>query len=277
MFRPVAPAALVTGAVRGWHIVLLYGLIFVSVYVASAKLAQHVDPDLRNAWRMLVMQGASTFLVAIVTLAVPELRKAIPGLYRRKQPPGLDAGDCALFTALMVAWSFGAYRILILLPLLHWNPSLFSFLGFTEHSSHAGSAPVALFILAAISIIAPLAEELVFRGYLLNLWLHRWGAWPAILMSSLVFGLGHFQFAAFAGVAGIFFALVYLRFGSLWPSTILHGLYNLVGGPYGIAGFFLEKKQAEVLHLSAWIPELVLALAFFPLLFLFWRRFRPST
>jgi membrane protease YdiL (CAAX protease family) len=177
----------------------------------------------------------------------------------------------------MVAWSFGAYRILLLMPLLHWNPSLFSFLGFTEHTSYASSAPVALFILLTITVIAPVAEELVFRGYLLNLWLHRWGAWPAILMSSLVFGLGHFQFAAFAGVAGIFLALAYLRFGSLWPPTILHGLYNLVGGPYGISYFFLEKKQAEILHLSAWIPEIVLTLAFFPLLFLFWRLFRPAT
>jgi len=273
--RHAPPALLVEGAVRGWHILFLYVLIFVSMIVASGKLTAHMAPEIRISWQLLLLQAMSASLVAIVTLAVPELRRSLPALYARARA-GLDAADVALFIAVMVAWTFGAHRFLVLLPLLRWDPGLFGFLGFSDHFTPDGGAS-ALFVLLATVFVAPVAEELLFRGYLLNLWMRRWGTWTGIVLSSLVFGLAHFQFAVFAAVAGVFFALVYLRFGSLWPGTLLHALFNVIGGSFGIAPYFLQKSRAEALSLSSWIPEMVLTIAFVPLLYLFWRRFRPTT
>ena len=269
-----APVVLTSGAVRGWHILLLYSLIFVSMYVASAKLSRSIDPDFRNAWRMVVMQGLTACLVALVSFALPELRRSLAELYVRPRAT-MKATDVLLFVALMVTWALGAHRLILLFPLLHWNPSLFSSLGFTEHASRPAGVS-GLFILFSIAFVAPAAEELVFRGYLLNLWRERWGLWPGILMSSVLFGLGHGNAAVFAAVGGVFFCLAYLRFGSLIPGTLLHSLYNIVGGPFGLAPLFLQKSKADVLHVEAWIPELVLTIAFFPLIYIFWRRFRPG-
>jgi len=260
--------------VRGWHILILYGLIFVSMYVASAKLARDIDPDLRNAWRMVVMQGLTASLVALVSLAVPELRRSLGELYLRPRAT-MSAGDVLLFLGLMLTWALGAHRLLLLFPLLQWDPSLFSPLGFTEHGSRPAGVS-GLFILLAIAFVAPAAEELVFRGYLLNLWRRRWGLWPGIIMSTVIFGIGHGNAIVFATVAGLFLCLSYLRFGSLVPGTLLHSAYNIIGGPFGLAPFFLEKNQSEVLEISAWMPEAVLTIAFFPLLYIFWRRFRPG-
>lgn len=188
----------------------------------------------------------------------------------------MRALDVLLFVGLLTAWTYGAHRLLVVFPLMRWDPSLVAAFGFAEHAA-APAGVAGLLVLLSISFIAPLAEELVFRGYLLNLWAHRWGLWPGIAMSSLVFGGAHGHGIVFAAGAGVLFCLAYLRFGSLWPGTLLHSVSNIVNGPFGLAPFFLQKTRAEALSLSAWIPEIALTAAFFPLLLLFWRRFRPAS
>jgi membrane protease YdiL (CAAX protease family) len=89
-----------------------------------------------------------------------------------------------------------------------------------------------------IAVLAPLSEEAFFRGLVLG-WLHRhWGRWPAILGSSLVFGLVHLKWLDPAGLGGwlltaelsavgVVLALVALRTGNLWASVATHALNNL--------------------------------------------------
>ena len=78
------PAALVGGAVRGWHVLLLYWLIYLSMTVASGKLTRDMPADIRQAWRNLVLQGVSALLVVLVTVTVPELRRSLCRLYVRR-------------------------------------------------------------------------------------------------------------------------------------------------------------------------------------------------
>ena len=269
------PAPLATGAVRGWHVLLLYWLIYVSIAVASGKLTRGMPADIRQAWRNLVLQGVSALLVALVTVAVPELRRSLSRLYARRGD-GLAFLDVALCLGLMLAWGLGAHRLLLLWPALRWNPWWFDALGFVEHASRP-SGVAGLFMLLSSVVIAPIAEELVFRGFLLNLWRHRWGLRWGVVLSSLAFGAAHFQYTIFAGVTGVLLCLVYLRFGTLWQGTILHSLYNLVAGPFGLSLWFVQKDRADVQSVSSWIPEIALTAAFFPLAFLFWRRFRPAS
>lgn len=269
------PAALVNGAVRGWHVLLLYWLIYLSMTVASGKLTRGMPADVRQASWNFVLQGVSALLVALVTLAVPELRRSLLRLYARRGG-GLEFLDVALCLTLMLSWGLGAHRVFVLWPALHWNPGWSAALGFVEHASRP-TGIAGLFVLLSAVLIAPIAEELVFRGFLLNLWRHRWGMKWGIVLSSLAFGAAHFQYTIFATVGGVVLCLVYLRFGTLWQGTILHSLFNLVAGPFGLSPLFLEKSRADILSPSAWIPEIALTVAFFPLLFLFWRRFRPAS
>lgn len=92
----------------------------------------------------------------------------------------------------------------------------------------AGNLPIAANVasLLAVCLIGPVMEELVFRGYLLNRWARKWGLWRAVMLSSMVFALMHpSPLSAF--VAGVLFALVYLRTQSLWAAIVVHGLSNL--------------------------------------------------
>jgi hypothetical protein len=76
-------------------------------------------------------------------------------------------------------------------------------------------------------LVAPLVEELVFRGTLFRAWRARWNPVLALLASSLLFGALHtLQLAAF--LTAVTFALLYTRTCSLWAKLLAHCLNNPV-------------------------------------------------
>lgn len=83
--------------------------------------------------------------------------------------------------------------------------------------------------IVAIVIMAPLVEELLFRGaiqgHLLRTWKHPAGA---IVLSSLIFGLVHGNWvqAPFAFVTGLALGWMYYRTGSLLPGILMHFVNN---------------------------------------------------
>jgi len=79
-------------------------------------------------------------------------------------------------------------------------------------------------------LMAPLAEEILFRGLLYG-WLRRfWRILPATMLSAAIFGLIHgiVPVIAAAFVVGLALAYVYERTGSLWTPTIVHATQNCV-------------------------------------------------
>lgn len=81
-----------------------------------------------------------------------------------------------------------------------------------------------------IAILAPISEEICFRGFLFGGFRQRAGFLPAAIGAGLVFGLLHFSTGWSTvpqlAVLGIAFALVYERTGSLWPPIIFHAMNN---------------------------------------------------
>lgn len=78
--------------------------------------------------------------------------------------------------------------------------------------------------------VAPLAEEVLFRGIGLPLLMKRIGTAPAILVLSLIFALLHFNVAAFVPlfVISIGFSLSYLLTGDLTVPVLMHAFFNTV-------------------------------------------------
>ncbi len=93
-------------------------------------------------------------------------------------------------------------------------------------------------ILVAIGgvIVAPIAEETVFRGVVLRAGMRRWSFARSALISSLIFGAFHsYEAASAAGAAvlvvnitafGLVQCLAARRTGHLAPCAISHGLVN---------------------------------------------------
>jgi hypothetical protein len=93
-----------------------------------------------------------------------------------------------------------------------------------------------------IAIVAPIVEELSFRGVGYSL-LERYGRWTAIVLVGIAFGLAHGLVYAFPFLAAFGAGLAYLRSrtGSVYPGMIVHGLFNSVGLAVAVAG----KPEAE--------------------------------
>jgi membrane protease YdiL (CAAX protease family) len=82
----------------------------------------------------------------------------------------------------------------------------------------------------AVVLIAPVVEELLYRGVGLSL-LEPYGRWVAVGVTAAIFGLGHgllLSLGAFVWF-GIVVALVRLRTGSIYPAILVHCTFNALG------------------------------------------------
>lgn len=80
----------------------------------------------------------------------------------------------------------------------------------------------------AVVLVAPVVEELFFRGLLLGALRRRWGTGVAVVGSSLVFGVTHFQPLQFVALtaAGLMFAGAAVRTGRLAAAIAVHAGFN---------------------------------------------------
>lgn len=96
--------------------------------------------------------------------------------------------------------------------------------------AEGGSGGVLSLILATafISFLAPIGEELLFRGVLTNALL-RYGPFVGVAGSTLIFALFHGinEVLPAAVVAGLATAEVFRRSGSVWPGVVVHVVVNL--------------------------------------------------
>ena len=84
-----------------------------------------------------------------------------------------------------------------------------------------------IFMLSYLIFIAPILEELIFRGLILNS-LKIYGKWFAIIISSILFGILHINFIQTfnAFVMGIILGTIAIKTNSLIPSILIHILNN---------------------------------------------------
>jgi len=86
----------------------------------------------------------------------------------------------------------------------------------------------------ATVIMAPLAEEIFFRGFIFGGLVRPFGLVGAMIASGFIFGAFHIQSADSVGLllpfglVGMLFAWLYYRTGSILPSMAAHFLFNLV-------------------------------------------------
>ncbi|MFQ5578628.1 MAG: lysostaphin resistance A-like protein [Anaerolineae bacterium] len=97
--------------------------------------------------------------------------------------------------------------------------------------------------LAGGAVIAPLAEELFFRGFLFAGLRRRFGWQRGMVISAALFALLHFTPTAILPIfiLGCIFAFLYQRSASLWPSILMHMLTNSLA--LG-AAYFLANAEA---------------------------------
>jgi membrane protease YdiL (CAAX protease family) len=96
----------------------------------------------------------------------------------------------------------------------------------------AGGATTLLAVMAAV-VMAPLVEEVVFRGVLFQGLKRRVGLWPAAFLSGLLFAIVHVEvqqpvYSSGLLLLGVLFGWTMHRFGTLLVPLVAHATFNAI-------------------------------------------------
>ena len=93
--------------------------------------------------------------------------------------------------------------------------------------------------LAAVSIVAGVGEEMLFRGLLQGIvavWVGPpWGAWVGLAVASVAFGLVHpitRMYAVMAGLIGLYLGWLWIISGNLLVPITTHAVYDFLALVY---------------------------------------------
>ena len=90
---------------------------------------------------------------------------------------------------------------------------------------------------STLSITAGVCEELLYRGFLIAYFASFLDTWVAVVLSSVIFGLGHLYQGGRGilktGFVGLALAGLFLLTGSLWLPMLVHAVVDLNAGYLG--------------------------------------------
>lgn len=127
------------------------------------------------------------------------------------------------FNPMLILWGFVLVLItgIVIEPVLNLFPE--SFLDLLNQMGANGGWSVLM-----LAVLAPVMEEVLFRGILLEAVREKYSSGRAIVVSALMFGVIHIipQQVVNAFVIGLILGFIYVRTDSLWPVIIIHALNN---------------------------------------------------
>jgi membrane protease YdiL (CAAX protease family) len=110
--------------------------------------------------------------------------------------------------------------------------------------SHPGAVSIVVLALTAV-VLAPIGEELMFRGLILRTFMRRMSFWPAALLSTALFALFHVYevhtvvgavtLASEVAVLGLCNSYLVRITGRLTPGIMVHASFNAIALAFALA------------------------------------------
>jgi len=213
----------------------VFGVQLVAVTAVLTWRTGSLDIERDAMAALLIGVPASSLTLIGIALVVAGRQ---PRARLRLLPSRLAPRDVAVAVLGILALSQALDSLVLLLevgtgPALEWmNRTLAS-------ASRAGL----LLAVIVVGLLAPVGEELFFRGYMLTRLRRAWSAGPAILVTAIAFGVIHGEWVhgVLAAGIGIYLGVVAERAGSVVPAIVCHVANNtasvllsaLVGSPRG--------------------------------------------
>ncbi|PHN02320.1 CPBP family intramembrane glutamic endopeptidase [Flavilitoribacter nigricans] len=222
-------------------------LIFVAMNIGASYLAvpfQNSAPNLGFFLAYCVGMGATYFIAR-------QLRPNIPGEAVHRFAPG----NWVVYPILLFAtWAC----MLFIMPVVELYPPPEWLQEILEDLIDTSS----IWAFLSLVVAAPLFEELVFRGIILDGFLKQYSVRKSILWSAFFFGLYHlnpWQFVTAMGL-GIFIGWIYHRTRSLLPCIAIHAFAN--GTSFFLStGMSEEQQDMTLVETVGGIGPLLLILA----------------
>ena len=211
-------------------------LVIVGAYLAASLAVTTFDPLVTavvgdsaspNAVRIAqtVVQFAAMIAVVVGYGRLVDAERLIRAVVPSRRGVGLIVGGTLLLLG-------GQYLINRLLDAVGFSP------GANQAVLAGVGDPVYYLLMVVVSLlfVGP-AEELLFRGAVQGRLRQSWGAWPAIIAATVLFGLIHIpavsggfgaqlSYALLAGVLGIVLGYLYEYSDNIVVPAVTHGCYN---------------------------------------------------
>lgn len=243
---PLAPPAPLTGPPvdvratwRWWEAILLFLVVLVAQVIVSLPFGESLfltdTGELLSGVIFGVLLGGGTLLWIRVGHRPASAALGIPSQPGRDVAAGLGWG---------LAIRLLSFPVIIAVTLLVDAISEQEVQTPEQIAPDLSGAGVVLAILVAL-VVAPAAEELFFRGFLFRALRARNGFALSAAVSSLAFGLVHFQpegllaslpLMVGVGSAAVGFAWIYDRRRSILAPIVAHMVFNVVGVAFILAG-----------------------------------------
>jgi membrane protease YdiL (CAAX protease family) len=195
----------------------LVGLLAAASYAARLSGGDPPD-DVLYLWSTvagaLIQYGIMFVLILAIAHGLDRLLLGLEALAARRRAAGLALVALVAIVAATAALS----------PFLDAGGEQ----GLVPHTWDSGRAVPFLANAAVVTIVAPLVEELLFRGLGFGLLTQFVGPLPAILVTGVAFGLAHGLVLGLPVLAIFGVTLGWLRWqtGSVYPGMVVHALFN---------------------------------------------------
>ena len=162
--------------------------------------------------------------------------------------------------------AIGILSILVILYGIH----LFSPSSFDNALDSKQSSLIGLLVAGIMAtIIAPISEEIVFRGWIFNALKRKIPLWPALILSSIAFSAIHPSLASITTfLFGLCVAIAYYKTQNLWVGIIIHALNNFLISAQSIIehvliqrGLIDEATNLNQIALMLGVPGLLLTVS----------------
>jgi len=251
-----SPASTDLPGVGIWRSIALCVVFYTMIFAASWAL---------GALQPLVLQSKDFSLDAFSAILVPQilawLVTILLGLqwakstYREACP--VTRFPLRIVLALLVA-SFGATILLLDLAVQIPMPE-----EYVKSMIEARAQSSSLAIFLPLVIVAPIAEEMFFRGLLFRGYLQRYSVTKAVWVSAIVFAVFHLNpwQAIVALPLGLWFAWLVLRTGSIVPGILCHAMVNFSTNFLLVPFSRILGYSDEVWQPGGHFPPLMLSIA----------------
>ena len=199
-------------------------LVFAASAMVHPKVGTALFPTLRGTFSEASATATLLMKICVIAGLGGTVLYFICSVLRsrgRNLPRTLLLYGFTLILAFLMAVLYGA----VLGILNHFNPDAVSYVvrAFTPDSYlYSG--------LFSMIVMAPLVEELGYRGMIFTKLKKHIPVWAAVLISSVLFAIWHRNPGQIAATffMGILFSLIYLRTGKLRYAMMLHSMSNLL-------------------------------------------------
>ncbi|NKB23448.1 MAG: CPBP family intramembrane metalloprotease [Kiritimatiellae bacterium] len=209
----------------------LIGLYMILICLQSVASIFHIMSDKKTAWPYWIVAGSITFhwasfaFISRLVYRKPLSWKAALGIDLYTLKEDIKKG-VIFYLAMMPFFVFYSFLYRTWLHEIGISPVPQEI---TELIPQLQSSPLLFGYIVCVAVfIAPIAEEIVFRGIVLPLMIKKWGAIPGMIIVSLCFAAIHHNLGTLVPlfILAVAFSLAYLYTQSIVTPIIMHMIFN---------------------------------------------------